>query len=118
MTQHLHESSPSLAVMNGEQSHKAKKFHRAFTNNDLPLCALDVSSIYTSVSTKSGEDAHITCRMGDLGGPTLNQPRLGFSYKLSRLWDPGGVSSRPRAFATSRYPYTTHMNYDDGKTFI
>ena len=30
-----------------------------------------------------------------LGGPTLNWPRLGFSYELPRLWDPGGVSSTP-----------------------
>ena len=42
-------------------------------------------------SPKSVEDAHVTCEtMGDLGGPTLNQPRLGFSYILPRLWDPGG----------------------------
>ena len=32
--------------MNGEQSRKAKKFHRAFTHYDLLLCALDASSIY------------------------------------------------------------------------
>ena len=31
--------------------------------------------------------------MGDLGGPTLNQPRLGFSYVLPQLWDHGGVGS-------------------------
>ena len=77
MTQCLHDSSQSLAAMNGEQSHKAKKFCRALTNYDLLLCALDVTSIYTSVSRhaaphKSGEDAHITHGMGDLGGPTLN----------------------------------------------
>ena len=40
---------------------------------------------------KSGEVAHITCGMCDLGGPTLNQPRLGLSYILPRLWDPRGV---------------------------
>ena len=62
-----------------EQSCKAKKFHRALTNYDLLLHALDVSSIYTSVSRhvappKSGEDAHITHGIGDLGGPTLYQP--------------------------------------------
>ena len=45
---------------------------------DLLLHALDVSSLYTSVSRhvappKSVEDAHITHGiMGDLGGPTLN----------------------------------------------
>ena len=50
MTQCLHDSSKSLAVVNGEQSHKAKKFCRAFTNYDLLLHALDVYSIYTSVS--------------------------------------------------------------------
>ena len=41
-----HDSSQSLAVVNGEQSRKAKKFHRAFTNYDLLLRALDASSIY------------------------------------------------------------------------
>ena len=78
MTQCSHDSSQSLAVVNGEQSHKAKKFCRAFTNYDLLLHALDVSNIYTTVSRhvappKSWEDAHVTCAiMGDLGGPTLN----------------------------------------------
>ena len=53
------------------------KFCRAFTNYHLPLHALDVSSIYPSVSRcvappKSGEDAHVTCGiMGDLCGPQL-----------------------------------------------
>ena len=42
---HTQDSSQSLAVVNGEQSCKAKKFHRAFTNYDLPLQALDASSI-------------------------------------------------------------------------
>ena len=65
MIQHTQDSSQSLAVMNGEQSCKAKKFCRAFTNYDLLLHALDVSSIYPSDSRhvappKSGEDAHIT----------------------------------------------------------
>ena len=59
-----------------------------------------MSSIYPSdfqcvAPPKSGEDAHITCGMHDLGGPTLYQPRLGFSYMLPRLWDPGGVRSTP-----------------------
>ena len=86
--------------MNGEQSCKAKKFRRAFTNYDLLLHALDVSSIYPSDSRcvdppKSGEDAHVTHGRCDLGGPTLNQPRLGFSYVLPWLWDPGGARSTP-----------------------
>ena len=80
MIQHMQDSNQSLAVMNGEQSHKAKKFCRAFTNYVLLLCALDVSSIYPSDSRhvappKSGEDAHITCGMCNIGGPTLYQPR-------------------------------------------
>ena len=45
-----HDSSQSLAVMNGEQSRKSKKFRRVFTNYDLLLCALDASSIYLSES--------------------------------------------------------------------
>ena len=94
------DSSQSLAVMNGEQSCKAKKFCRAFANYDLLLHALDVSSIYLSDSRcvappKSGEDAHIAHGRCDLGGTTLNKPRLGFSYMLPRLWDPGGVRSTP-----------------------
>ena len=40
------DSSQSLAVMNGEQLHKAKKFHRAFINYGLLLRALDASSIF------------------------------------------------------------------------
>ena len=44
------DSSQSLSVMNGEQSCKVKKFRRAFTNYDLLLHALDVSSIYLSDS--------------------------------------------------------------------
>ena len=94
MIQHTQDSNQSLAVVNGEQSHKAKKFCRASTNYDLLLHALEVSSIYHSDSRcvappKSGEDAHITCGMHDLGGRTLYQTRLGFSYVLPRLWDPG-----------------------------
>ena len=99
-TQCTQDSSQSLAVMNREQSLKVKKFHRAFTNYNLLLCALDVSNIYPSDSRhvappKSGEDAHITYGMHDFSGPTLYQPRLGFIYVLLRLWDPGGVRSTP-----------------------
>ena len=70
-----------------EQSRKAKKFRRAFTNYDLLLHDLDVSSIYPSDSRhvapcKSGVDAHITCGMCDLYGPTLYLARLGYSYIL------------------------------------
>ena len=109
--------------MNGEQSCKAKKFRRAFTNYDLPLHALDVSSIYLGDSrhaapSKSGEDAHITCGRCDLGGATLNKPRLGFCYVIPRLWDPGGVRSTPnvprdrsRTLAPSRYPYAPCMGH-------
>ena len=73
----MQDSSQSLAVMNGEQSHKVKKFHRAFTYYNLLLHALDVSCIYLSVSRhvaqpKSGEYAHITHGMCDLSGPTLH----------------------------------------------
>ena len=65
MTQHMHDSSQSIAVVNGQQSHKAKNFHRAFNNYVLFLCALNVPSIYTSVSRhvaphKSEDDAHVT----------------------------------------------------------
>ena len=78
----------------------AKKFCRASTNYDLLLHALEVSSIYPSDSRhvappKSGEDAHVTCGMCDLCGTILYQPRLGFSYVLPRLWDPGGVRPTP-----------------------
>ena len=115
---HTQDSSQSLAVMNGEQSCKAKKFRRAFTHYDLLLRALDVSTIYLSDSRhvappKSVEDAHVTCGRCDLGGTTLNKPSLGFSYLLPRLWDPGGVGSTPnvprdrsRTLAPSRYLYT------------
>ena len=86
--------------MNGEQSHKAKKFHRAFTNYDLLLRALDASSIFLCdlrcvAPPKSGEDAHVTRGKCDFGRATLNNPSLGFSYMLPRLWDPGGVRSSP-----------------------
>ena len=109
--------------MNGEQSRKAKKFHRAFTNYDLLLCALDASSIYLHdfrrvAPPKSGEDAHVTRGKCDFGGATLNNPILGFSYVLPRLWDPGGVSSSPntprdlsRTIAPSRYPYALLTGY-------
>ena len=91
-------SSQSLAVVNGEQSRQAKIFHRAFTNYDLLLRALDASSIYLRdfrrvAPPKSGEDAHVTRGKCDFGGATLNNPSLGCSYVLPRLWDPGGVSS-------------------------
>ena len=112
------DSSQSLAVMNGEQSRKAKIFHRAFTNYDLLLRALDASSIYLRdfrhvAPPKSGEDAHVTRGKCDFGGATLNNPSLGCSYVLPRLWDPGGVSSSAnsprdlsRTIAPFRYPNT------------
>ena len=117
------DSNQSLAVVNGEQSRKSKKFHRAFTNYDLLLRALDASSIYLHdfrrvAPPKSGEDAHITCGKCDFGGATLHNPFLGFSYVLPRLWDPGGVSSSPntprdqsRTIAPSRYPYAILTGY-------
>ena len=120
---HTQDSSQSLAVMNGEQSRKAKKFHRAFTNYELFLRALDASSIYLPnfrhvAPPKSGEDAHVTHGKCDFGGATLNNPILGFSYMLPRLWDPGGVSSSPntprdlsRTIAPSRYPYALLPGY-------
>ena len=79
-----HDSLQSLAVMNGEQSRNAQKFHRAFTNYELFLHALDASSIYLRdfrrvAPPKSGEDAHVTCGKCDFGGATLNNPNLGFS---------------------------------------
>ena len=123
MIHHTQDSSQSLAVVNGEQSHKAEKFHWAFTNYDLLLRALDASSIYLHdfrrvAPPKSGEDAHVTRGKCDFGGATLNNPILGFSYVLPRLWDPGGVSSTPntprdlsRTIAPSRYPYALLMGY-------
>ena len=120
---HTQDSNQSLAVMNGEQSRKVKKFHRAFTTYNLLLRALDASSIYLHdlrhvAPPKSGEDAHITRGKCDFGGATLNNPSLGCSYVLLRLWDPGGVSSSPnvprdrsRALAPSRYPYTPCMGH-------
>ena len=117
------DSSQSLAVVNGEQSRKSKKFHRAFTNYDLLLCALDASSIYLRdirrvAPPKSGEDAHVTRGMCDFGGATLNNPSLGCSYVLPRLWDPGGVSSSAstprdlsRTIAPSRYPNALLTGY-------
>ena len=71
--------------------------------------------------------------MRDLGGPTLYRPRLGFSYVLPRLWDPGGVRSTPkvptmhldrsRSLSPPRYPYAPCKGHlvnlnDDGKTFV
>ena len=123
MIHHTQDSSQSLAVVNGEQSRKAKKFHRAFTNYDLLLRALDASSIYLHdfrrvAPPKSGEDAHVTRGRCDFGGATLNNPILGFSYVLPRLWDPGGASSSPntprdqsRTIAPSRYPYALLTGY-------
>ena len=101
----------------------SKKFHRAFTNYDLLLRALDASSIYLHdfrrvAPPKSGEDAHVTRGKCDFGGATLHNPILGFSYVLPRLWDPGGVSSSPntprdlsRTIAPSRYPYALLTGY-------
>ena len=117
------DSSQSLAVVNGEQSRKAKIFHRAFTNYDLLLRALDASSIYLRdlrrvAPPKSGEDAHVTRGKCDFGGATLNNPSLGCSYVLPRLWDPGGVSSSAntprdlsRTIAPSRYPNALLTGY-------
>ena len=92
--------------MNGEQSRKAKKFHRVFTNYDQLLCALDASSIYLHdlrcvAPPKSGEDAHITCGKCDFGGATLNNPSIGFSYVLHRS----------RESAPSRYPYAPRIGH-------
>ena len=117
------DSSQSLAVVNGEQSRKAKIFHRAFTNYDLLLPALDASSIYLRdlrrvAPPQSGEDAHVTRGKCDFGGATLNNPSLGCSYVLPRLWDPGGVSSSAntprdlsRTIAPSRYPNALLTGY-------
>ena len=117
------DSSQSLAVVNGEQSHKAKIFHRAFTNYDLLLRALDASSLYLRdfrrvAPPKSEEDAHVTRGKCDFGGATLNNPSLGCSYMLPRLWDPGGVSSSAntprdlsRTIAPSRYPNALLTGY-------
>ena len=78
MIHRTQDSSQSLAVVNGEQSCKAEKFHRAFTNYDLLLCALHDSSIYLRdlrrvAPPKSGEDAHITHGNCDFGGATQKQ---------------------------------------------
>ena len=106
-----------------EQSRKAKKFPRAFTNYDLLLRALDASSIYLHdfrrvAPPKSGEDAHVTRGKCDFGGDTLNNPSLGCSYVLPQLWDPGGVSSSAntprdlsRTLAPSRYPIALLTGY-------
>ena len=136
MIHRTQDSSQSLAVVSGEQSHKAKIFPRSFTNSDLLLHALDSSSIYLHdfrrvAPPKSGDDAHFTRGKCDFGEATLNNHILGFSYVLPRLWDRGGVSSSPntprdlsRTIAPSRYPYAlltgyllTYLAYDDGKTF-
>ena len=59
---------------------------------------------------------HVTHGKCDFGGATLNNPSLGCSYVLPRLWDPGGVSSSAntprdlsRTIAPSRYPYALLM---------
>ena len=87
------------------------------------LRALDASSIYKRdfrrvAPPKSGEDAHVTHDKCDFGGATLNNPSLGCSYVLPRLWDPGGVSSSAntprdlsRTIAPSRYPYALLTGY-------
>ena len=72
----MHDSSQSLAVMKGSNPASSRN-SRAFPNYDLLLHVRDVSCIYMSVSRcvvppNSGEDAHITCGMCDLSGPTLN----------------------------------------------
>ena len=105
-----HDSSQSLAVVNGEQSRKAKKFHRAFTNYDLLLRALDASSTYLHdfrhvAPPKSGEDAHVTRGKCDFGGATLNNPSLGCSYVLPT---PRDLS---RTIAPSRYPNALLTGY-------
>ena len=117
------DSIQSLAVVNGEQSRKAKIFQRPFTNYDLLLRALDASSIYLRdfrrvAPPKSGEDVHVTRGKCDFGGATLNNPSLGCSYVLPRLWDPGGVSSSAntprdlsRTIAPSRYPNALLTGY-------
>ena len=83
------------------------KFRRAFPNYDLLLCAIDVPSIYLSVSRcvappKSGEDAHITYGRCDLGGTTLNKSRFSFSYVLPRLWDPGKLDQHLMSLETDQ----------------
>ena len=105
------------------QSRKAKIFHRAFTNYDLLLRALDASSIYLRdfrhvAPPKSGEDARVTRGKCDFGGATLNNPSLGCSYVLPRLWDPGGVSllantprDLSRTIAPSGYPNALLTGY-------
>ena len=124
------DSSPSLAVVNGEQSCKGKKFHGAFTNYDLLLHALDASSIYLCdlqcvAPPKSGEDAHVTRGKCDFGGATLNNTSLGCSYVLPRLWDPGGAVSSPnaprdqsRTIEPSRYPYRPRTGYLVNLTYL
>ena len=109
--------------MNGEQSRKSKKFHRAFANYDLLLHALAAFSIYLRdfrrvAPPKSGEDAHVTRGTCDFGAATLNNPSLDCSYVLQSLWDPGGVSSSAntprdlsRTIAPSRYPYALLTGY-------
>ena len=62
-TNHLPISSQSIVVVNEEQSHQAKKFHWAFPNYDLILCASGHVD-----PPKSGEDPckthEIICDLG------------------------------------------------------
>ena len=123
MIHRTQDSSQSLAAVNGEHSRKAKKVHRAFTNYNLLLCALYAPSICLCdlrhvAPPKAGEDAHVTHGKCGFGEATLNNPSLGFSYVLPKLWDTGGVRSSPnvprgqfRALAPSRYPYAPHTSY-------
>ena len=88
-----------------------------------PKNTVDASSIYLCdfrrvAPPKSGEDAHVTHGKCDFGGATLNNPSLGCSYVLPRLWDPGGVSSSAntprdlsRTIAPSRYPNALLTGY-------
>ena len=66
----------------------------------------DASSIYLHdfrhvAPPKSVEDAHITCGKCDFGGATLNNPILGFSYVLPRLWDLGELLHHPIPLETN-----------------
>ena len=76
------------------------------------------SDLRRVATPKSGEAAHVTRGKGDFGGATLNNPSLGCSYVLPRLWDPGGVSSSAntprdlsRTIAPSRYPNALLTGY-------
>ena len=71
-------------------------------------------------STYIREDAHITCDiMVGLSVPTLNLPRLGFSYScvLPRLWDPGELALHLMSLGSfltdleHLLPLDTHMQH-------